>query len=102
MKENYTMIDLAAPKKGIKINYLPFYDNITSTLRTVTLNMYCPAVFSTNYNCKLTNTTKTESLIECNFSSEAGCATIKLNYFWQFLSDNAIIFAILLWIIAIF
>ena len=61
------------------------------------LNIYCPSVTAVSNVCK-----SNDSAIECRFSSEAGCAQIKLNYFWQFLSDNKIIFAILLWIVALF
>lgn len=38
----------------------------------------------------------------CNLNNHAGCAKLKLNYFWQFLSDNRIVFAILLWLMALF
>lgn len=102
MKENYTIIDSNAPKKGIRISYLPYYDRATSAYRNVVLNIYCPDVVSSEKSCKRTNDLTTDSTIECNYPSNAGCATLQLNYFWQFLSDNAIVFAILLWIIAIF
>ncbi len=102
MKDNYSMIDSSAPKKGITINYLPFYDNDTSTYRNTALFVHCPSVFATNNYCKITNKPGTNTSIECHIGSDAACATIKLNYFWQFLYDNAIIFAILLWIMALF
>ncbi len=55
MMQNYSMIDDAAPKKGVKINYLPFYDSTNQIYRSVTLNIFCPTVFATDNNCKRIN-----------------------------------------------
>lgn len=44
MKENYTLIDLNNPEKGIIINFLPYYDEVNNIRRYATLNIYCPSV----------------------------------------------------------
>lgn len=56
MKENYTMIDASAPKKGLQISYLASYNGDTKSYKYTKLNIYCPTVYSTDNKCKMTNT----------------------------------------------
>lgn len=59
MRENYTMLDGNAPKKGLKINYLPSYDYTTQIYRYTTLNLYCPSVQQTDTYCIYTQQSPT-------------------------------------------
>jgi hypothetical protein len=43
-----------------------------------------------------------EHNVICFVYSAAGCPTLAINNFWEFLIENNIYFAIILWIVALF
>ena len=40
--------------------------------------------------------------MQCTMSSSVGCPSLAINHFWQFLVKSRVIFAIVLWITALF
>lgn len=89
--------------------------NETNTLNHAHIKLYCNSETQKPTACSRTsNTTSTrnenninfvfniENHLYCELYAREGCPILAVNSFWRFLIDRAIVFAIVLWICALF